>query len=74
LFFQGWNNKKLDRTFAEQRAIAIAPDDKAKRDWFILMKKAFEELNGFASFVPAYGPYNFLDLGQAIKHHVVQNS
>ncbi|KAI0698267.1 hypothetical protein BC835DRAFT_1413207 [Cytidiella melzeri] len=60
---KGWSNAEFDKLFASQRAAATAPDEKAKRAWFTLMKKAFGELNDYASFVPSSGPYSFLDVG-----------
>ncbi|KAI0087561.1 hypothetical protein BDY19DRAFT_954328 [Irpex rosettiformis] len=60
---QGWSDKKFDQAFSAQRALAVAPNRRAKIAWFKMMKDAFGEMNDFASFAPISGDYKFLDLG-----------
>lgn len=60
---QGWQDKYFDGAFAEQRANARDPDQNAEKYWFLMMKNALREMNGFASFIPSSGYYKFLDLG-----------
>ena len=60
---KGWEDKRLDGHFKNQRDVADKPDADSTVFWFTKMKAIMGEIDNFTQCIPDRGRLEFLDIG-----------
>ena len=60
---QGWEDKRLDGHFKNQRDVADKPDADSTVFWFTKMQTIMGEIDSFTQCIPDRGRLEFLDIG-----------